>query len=105
MTKNKDQKPYKISLKSWFGSIPKNGTNYSLKTQRIMQRTYAKMIEELAAKIEKKDGTRDVMNCLHSLVDISNDYLEAKQEGDLYLQKKIKKVLRETFEYLVINLG
>ena len=40
-----------------------------------MQRTYAKMIEELAAKIEKKDGTRDVMNCLHSLVDISNDYL------------------------------
>ena len=70
-----------------------------------MQRTYAKMIEELAAKIEEKDGTRDVMNCLHSLVDISNDYLEAKQEGDLYLQKKIKKVLRETFEYLVINLG
>ena len=70
-----------------------------------MERTYAKMIEELAAKIEKKDGTEHVLNCLHSLVEISNDYLEAKQEGDLDLQKNIKKVLRETFEYLVINLG
>lgn len=75
MTKNKDQKPYKISLKSWFGSIPKNGTNYSLKTQRIMQRTYAKMIEELAAKIEEKDGTKYVLISIRTLVDISNDYL------------------------------
>ena len=70
-----------------------------------MQRTYAKMIEELAAKIEEKDGTKYVLISIRTLVDISNDYLEAKQEGDLYLQKKIKKVLRETFEYLVINLG
>lgn len=70
-----------------------------------MERTYAKMIEELAAEIEKKDGTKDVLDCLHSLVDISNDYLEAKQEGDLDLQKKIKRTLRESFEYLVINLG
>ena len=70
-----------------------------------MERTYAKMIEELAAEIEKKDGTKAVLDCLHSLVDISNDYLKAKQEGDLDLQKNIKKVLRETFEYLVIHLG
>ena len=56
-----------------------------------MERTYAKMIEELAAEIEKKDGTKDVLDCLHSLVDISNDYLKAKQEGDLDLQKNIKK--------------
>lgn len=69
------------------------------------KKTYARMIEELATEIEKKDGTKDVMNCLHSLVDISNDYLEAKQEGLLGLQKNIKKSLRETFEYLVINLG
>lgn len=69
------------------------------------KKTYAKMIGELAAEIEKKDGTKDVLNCLHSLVEISNDYLEAKQEGDLELQKKIKRTLRETFEYLVINLG
>lgn len=70
-----------------------------------MKRTYAKIIEELAAKIEEKDGTKDVLDCLHSLVEISNDYLEAKQDGDLDLQKKIKRTLRESFEYLVINLG
>lgn len=70
-----------------------------------MERTYAKMIEELAAEIEKKDGTKSVLDDLHSLVEISNDYLEAKQEGDLDLQKKIKRTLRESFEYLVINLG
>jgi len=78
---------------------------FTKKTQRIMERTYAKMIEELAAEIEKKDGTEHVLNCLHSLVEISKDYLEAKQEGNLELQKKIKRTLRESFEYLVINLG
>lgn len=30
-------------------------------TQRIMERTYAKMIEELGAEIEKKDGTEHVL--------------------------------------------
>ena len=78
---------------------------FTKNTQRIMERTYAKMIEGLAAKIEKKDGTKDVLNNLHSLVDISNDYLEAKEKGNLDLQKVLKKVLRETFEYLVISLG
>ena len=70
-----------------------------------MERTYAKMIEELAAKIEKKDGTEHVLNCLHSLVEISNDYLEAKEKGDSELQRGIKNALRETFEYLLINLA
>ena len=40
-----------------------------------MQRTYAKMIEELAAKIEEKDGTKYVLISIRTLVDISNDYL------------------------------
>ena len=70
-----------------------------------MEENYAKMIEELAAEIEKKDGTKDVLDSLCSLVYISNDYLEAKQDGNLDLQKRTKKVLREAFEYLVIHLG
>ena len=70
-----------------------------------MKRTYVKMIEELASEIEKKDGTKDVLNCLHSLVDITNDYLEAKGKGDYELQRGIKNALRETFEYLLINLA
>ena len=71
----------------------------------MAKETYAKMIEELATKIEKKDDTRNVLNSLHTLAYNSNKYLEAKQEGDLDLQKKIKRTLRESFEYLVINLG
>lgn len=70
-----------------------------------MEETYARMIEKLAAEIEKKDGTKDVLDSLCSLVYISNDYLEAKQYGNLELQKRTKKVLREAFEYLIINLG
>ena len=70
-----------------------------------MEENYVKTIEELAAEIEKKEGTKDVLDSLCSLVYISNDYLEAKQDGNLDLQKRTKKVLREAFEYLVINLG
>ena len=70
-----------------------------------MKRTYVKMIEELASEIEKKDGTKDVLYYLCSLVYISKDYLEAKQDGNSELQKRTKKALREAFEYLIINLG
>ena len=70
-----------------------------------MGKTYAKMIEELAAEIEKKDGTEYVLDDLHSLVEISKDYLEAKGKGDSELQRGIKNALRETFEYLLINLA
>ena len=33
----------------------------------MAKKTYAKMIEELAAEIEKKDDTRNVLNSLHTL--------------------------------------
>ena len=58
----------------------------------MAKKTYAKMIEELAAEIEKKDDTRNVLNSLHTLAYNSNKYLEAKQEGNLELQKKIKSL-------------
>ena len=66
------------------------------------KKTYAKMIEELAAKIEEKDGTKDVLISIRTLVDITNAYLDAKQKGQ---KKALKAGLRETFRYFLINLG
>lgn len=69
------------------------------------KKTYAKMIQELVKGIEKKEGTEHVLDDLHSLVEISKDYLEAKEKGDSELQRGIENALRETFEYLLINLA
>ena len=37
----------------WFGSIPGNGTNYSLKTQRIMDTKLTEKQRELLSKIQR----------------------------------------------------
>ena len=91
------------------GSSPesdtKNQKEYSLKRKKNETQTFIRMISELAPRIAAKNDGEKVMDCLHSLADISNDYLDAKNDGNSELQSEIEKVLKQTFDFLLKYLG